>query len=125
MQKFEMSLSNLCLFYLRNIFNGSGPKASIAARSAVHGSMEYLNKAFFSPPLNSGVTTTKDVFVALLRSFHAAHSLILQEQGMLTTLTVCAVLPLPNLTSGPNSKSKRYVACTCNVGDSLAYVYSR
>lgn len=87
--------------------------------------MEYLNKAFFSPPLNGGVTSTKDVFVALLRSFHAAHSLILQEQGMLTTLTVCAILPLPNPTSDSNSSFKKYVACTCNVGDSLAYVYSR
>ncbi|XP_043271457.1 PP2C-like domain-containing protein CG9801 isoform X2 [Venturia canescens] len=102
-----------------------GPKASIAARSAVHGSMDYLNKALFSSSISGDVTTTRDVFVALLRSFHAAHSLILQEQGMLTTLTVCAVLPLANPTSGTNSKTKRYVACTCNVGDSLAYVYSR
>lgn len=99
-----------------------GPKASIAARSAVHGSMEYLNKALFSPPLNVGVTTTRDVFIALLRSFHAAHSLILQEQGMLTTLTVCAILPMGNSNTG---ESKKFVACTCNVGDSLAYVYSK
>ncbi|XP_033213281.1 PP2C-like domain-containing protein CG9801 isoform X2 [Belonocnema kinseyi] len=102
-----------------------GPKASIAARSAVHGSIEYLNKALFSPVLNSGVTTTRDVFIALLQSFHAAHSLILEEQGMLTTLTVCVVLPLPETPSSSNSSVKKYVACTCNVGDSLAYVYSR
>uniref|UniRef100_A0A0C9R9X5 CG9801_0 protein n=1 Tax=Fopius arisanus TaxID=64838 RepID=A0A0C9R9X5_9HYME len=101
-----------------------GPKASIAARSAVHGSMDYLNKALFSSSLNSGITTTRDVFIALLRSFHAAHALILQEQGMLTTLTVCAVLPLPSA-PGANARSKKYVACTCNVGDSLAYVYSK
>ncbi|XP_076650041.1 PP2C-like domain-containing protein CG9801 [Halictus rubicundus] len=100
-----------------------GTKASIAARSAVHGSMEYLNKALFCPSVNNEITTTKDVFIALLRSFHAAHSLILQEQGMLTTLTVCAVLPLPS--SESNTNQKKYVACTCNVGDSLAYVYSR
>ncbi|XP_051163585.1 PP2C-like domain-containing protein CG9801 isoform X1 [Leptopilina boulardi] len=102
-----------------------GPKASIAARSAVHGSIEYLNKALFSSAINSGVTTTRDVFIALLQSFHAAHSLILEEQGMLTTLTVCVVLPLPRTASGSNSSVKKYVACTCNVGDSLAYVYSR
>ncbi|XP_015123234.1 PP2C-like domain-containing protein CG9801 [Diachasma alloeum] len=101
-----------------------GPKASIAARSAVHGSMDYLNKALFSSPLNSGITTTRDVFIALLCSFHAAHALILQEQGMLTTLTVCAVLPLPN-PQGSNIRPKKYIACTCNVGDSLAYVYSK
>jgi len=54
--------------------------------------------------------------VSLLRSFHAAHSLILQEAGMLTTLTAALVLPLAD--------SDRFVACICNVGDSLAYVYS-
>ncbi|XP_046433229.1 PP2C-like domain-containing protein CG9801 isoform X1 [Neodiprion fabricii] len=102
-----------------------GPKASIAARAAVHGSIEYLNKALFSSAPGGGVTTTRDVFVALLRSFHSAHSLILQEQGMLTTLTVCAVLPLLRTNSGSNCRTERYVACTCNVGDSLAYVYSR
>lgn len=36
---------------------------------------------------------------------------------MLTTLTASVVLPLDN-TPG------QYVVCTCNVGDSLAYVYS-
>ena len=54
--------------------------------------------------------------MALFRSFHAAHSLILQEEGMLTTLTAALVLPL----AAPG----RYVACVCNVGDSLAYVYN-
>lgn len=56
------------------------------------------------------------MFVALLRSFHAAHNLILQEEGMLTTLTAAVVLPLV--------AADRYVVCACNVGDSLAYVYS-
>lgn len=100
-----------------------GTKASIAARSAVHGSIEYLNETLFCSAMNNKMATTKDVFIALLRSFHAAHSLILQEQGMLTTLTVCTVLPLPN--SDSNTDQKKYIACTCNVGDSLAYVYSR
>lgn len=102
-----------------------GTKASIAARSAVHGSIEYLNQALFCPSINSEMTTTKDVFIALLRSFHAAHSLILQEQGMLTTLTVCTILPLPSSSTDTNICQKKYIACTCNVGDSLAYVYSR
>lgn len=35
---------------------------------------------------------------------------------MLTTLTAVVVLPLVT--------SDRYIACACNVGDSLAYVYS-
>lgn len=55
--------------------------------------------------------------MALLRSFHAAHSLILQEDGMLTTLTAAVVAPLAN--------KNQYVVCVCNVGDSLAYVYSQ
>lgn len=54
-----------------------GVKASLAARAAVHGCVEYLNKALFSWPVGS----TTDVFVALLRSFHAAHNMILQEEG--------------------------------------------
>jgi serine/threonine protein phosphatase PrpC len=56
------------------------------------------------------------VFLALLRSFHMAHSMILQEGGMLTTLTAAVVLPL--------QEDDQYVVCVCNVGDSLAYVYS-
>lgn len=45
-----------------------------------------------------------------------AHSMILQEGGMLTTLTAAVVLPL--------QEDDQYVVCVCNVGDSLAYVYS-
>lgn len=56
------------------------------------------------------------MFLALLRSFHMAHSMILQEGGMLTTLTAAVVLPL--------QEDDQYVVCVCNVGDSLAYVYS-
>ncbi|XP_034255002.1 PP2C-like domain-containing protein CG9801 [Thrips palmi] len=93
-----------------------GQKACVAARSAVHGCVEYLNKAVFSNATPSKPTNTTEVFVALFRSFHAAHSLILQEEGMLTTLTAALVLPL----AAPG----RYVACVCNVGDSLAYVYN-
>uniref|UniRef100_A0A1B6KM56 PPM-type phosphatase domain-containing protein n=1 Tax=Graphocephala atropunctata TaxID=36148 RepID=A0A1B6KM56_9HEMI len=89
-----------------------GVKASLAARAAIHGSIQYLNQALFSWPIGS----TTDVFVALLRSFHAAHNMILQEEGMLTTLTAAVVLPLVT--------ANRYVVCACNVGDSLAYVYS-
>ncbi|XP_069694651.1 PP2C-like domain-containing protein CG9801 isoform X3 [Periplaneta americana] len=90
-----------------------GEKACIAARSAVHGCIDYLNKAVFT---SGNITNTTEVFVSLLRSFHAAHSLILQESGMLTTLTTALVLPLAD--------SDRFVACICNVGDSLSYVYS-
>lgn len=89
-----------------------GVKASLAARAAIHGCVDYLNQAVFSWPVSS----TTEVFVALLRSFHAAHNLILQEEALLTTLTAAVVLPLV--------AADRYVVCACNVGDSLAYVYS-
>ena len=61
------------------------------------------------------------VFQLLLRSFHRAHSLILKEEALLTTLTACAVLPL---LPESDSEAAKFVACVCNVGDSLAYVYS-
>ncbi|XP_068212852.1 uncharacterized protein [Palaemon carinicauda] len=93
-----------------------GEKASIAARCAVHGCLHHLNTALYSPAASPPENTT-EVFVALLRSFHAAHSLILQEDGMLTTLTAAVVLPLAD--------KDQFVVCVCNVGDSLAYVYSQ
>ncbi|XP_014245938.1 PP2C-like domain-containing protein CG9801 [Cimex lectularius] len=89
-----------------------GPKASLAAKAAVHGCVDYLNQAVY----NHRLANTTDAFVALLRSFNAAHNLILEEKGMLTTLTAVLILPL--------TSPSRYIACACNVGDSLAYVYS-
>ncbi|XP_014278663.1 PP2C-like domain-containing protein CG9801 [Halyomorpha halys] len=87
-----------------------GHKASLAAKAAVHGCVDYLNQTIHT------LSTTSDAFISLLRSFHAAHNLILEEDGMLTTLTTVLVLPLV--------APQRYIACACNVGDSLAYVYS-
>ena len=69
-----------------------GPRAALASRAAVHGAMEYLNQALFGVARNRSITT-QDVFQILLRSFHAAHCLILEEEAMLTTLTAAVVLP--------------------------------
>ena len=69
-----------------------GPRAALASRAAVHGAMEYLNQALFGVA-RSRTLTTQDVFQILLRSFHAAHCLILEEEAMLTTLTAAVVLP--------------------------------
>lgn len=74
----------------------------------------------------------QDVFLSLLRSFHAAHSLILQEGGLLTTLTAAVVAQVDVAATTHhllnNSTDYRgrvqFVVCVCNVGDSLAYVYS-
>lgn len=93
-----------------------GERASLAAKCAVHGCLDYLNRVVYGDS-GTAVTSTMDIFVALLRSFWAAHDLILKEDGMLTTLTVAVVAQLAN--------SSRFVVCTCNVGDSLAYVYSK
>lgn len=69
-----------------------GARAALASRAAVHGAMEYLNQALFGVSRNRTLTT-QDVFQILLRSFHAAHCLILEEEAMLTTLTAAVVLP--------------------------------
>lgn len=91
-----------------------GEKSCLAARCAVHGCMDYLNNALYRE--GGRIETTMDVFVCLLRSFHAAHNLILQEEGNLTTLCAAVVCQVRN--------SDKFIICTCNVGDSLAYVYS-
>ena len=72
----------------------------------------------------------QDIFLTLLRSFHAAHSMILQEGGMLTTLTAAVIAQMDQSSSqnqlytGGYSNNSKFVVCVCNVGDSLAYVYS-
>lgn len=91
-----------------------GEKASLASRCAINGCLDYLNQSLYHE--SSRVENTMDIFVCLLRSFSAAHDLILQEKGMLTTLTVAFVAQLKH--------SEKFIVCTCNVGDSLAYVYS-
>ncbi|XP_031331549.1 PP2C-like domain-containing protein CG9801 isoform X2 [Photinus pyralis] len=110
-----------------------GEKASIAAKSAIHGCLHYLDKTIFNDtkPFDeisaskadaiisqNRVSNTREVFVCLLRAFHCAHDLILENQGMLTTLTVAVVLPLKV------KDEVESVCCVCNVGDTLAYVYS-
>lgn len=117
------------------MFLGEG--ARLAARSAVLGSLEYLDTAVFGqvpgkikhffkssfsknyPILGGMATTTNEVFVSLLRCFWEAHDCILEVNGALSTLTVAVVLPLDGNHSG------KYVVCSCNVGDSLGYVYSQ
>lgn len=107
-----------------------GEKAALAARSAIHGCMDYLNRALFTSPTSARHTTSSDIFLTLLRSFHAAHSMILQEGGMLTTLTAAVIAQMDQSSSqnqlytGGYSNNSKFVVCVCNVGDSLAYVYS-
>lgn len=89
-----------------------GEGARLAARCAVRGAMDHLNHCIINQQFNN----TNEVFHELLASFHRAHSLILQEEGMLTTLCVAVALPVAN--------SNSWVLCVCNVGDSLCFVYN-
>ena len=57
------------------------------------------------------------MFTLLLQSIQEAHRTILKHQAGLTTLCVALVLPTRN--------PKQYLVCTVNVGDSLAFVYSK
>ncbi|KAI5702093.1 hypothetical protein M8J75_016561 [Diaphorina citri] len=83
-----------------------GVKASVAAKAAVHGCIDYMNEHLFASASPKPCTTT-EVFTSLLRSFHTAHTLILKEKGMLTTLTAAVVLPLDNVPG-------KYIVCTCS-----------
>lgn len=135
------------------------------------------------------ISNTTEVFISILRAFNCAHNLILENQGMLTTLTVAVILPLKSSNyrrsqrrntrvtsvkrtenvrkssdmaqakdsvnfprnysrkppvlqdkssvsatkvdssaessdSSDEVKCEKYICCVCNVGDTLAYVYS-
>lgn len=96
-----------------------GDGARLAARSAVHGCIEYLNTSVFGLTPECTASSTKEVFICLLRSLWEAHDCILEVGGALTTLTVAVILPLGGDNTG------RYAVCVCNVGDSLGYVYSK
>jgi len=95
-----------------------GDGARLAARSAVHGCLDYLDRAVFGQALECRATTTQEVFVSLLRSLWEGHGCILEVGGALSTLTIAVVLPLDGVPG-------KYVVCSCNVGDSLGYVYSK
>ncbi|KHJ90390.1 hypothetical protein OESDEN_09768, partial [Oesophagostomum dentatum] len=90
-----------------------GEGARLAARCAVRGAIDHMNEHIETGNLGN----TTEVFHELLASFHSAHSLILQEGGMLTTLCVAVVAPAVHCDS--------WVLCVCNVGDSLCFVYNR
>ncbi|XP_044738971.1 PP2C-like domain-containing protein CG9801 isoform X2 [Chrysoperla carnea] len=107
---------------------------------------------------NNLIVNTEEVFISLLRSFYEAHNLILDNEGMLTTLTVAIILPLKQKSKRDSNccddlreaflkeispsrsfdshkrdslniqalgEATRYICCVCNLGDSLAYVYSK
>uniref|UniRef100_A0A1A9WGT4 PPM-type phosphatase domain-containing protein n=1 Tax=Glossina brevipalpis TaxID=37001 RepID=A0A1A9WGT4_9MUSC len=103
-----------------------GDGARLAARSAVHGCLDYLDRAIFGLAQECMATSTQEVFVSLLRSLWEGHGCILEVGGALSTLTIAVVLPLTkNQDDDDDDEREQYVVCACNVGDSLGYVYSK
>lgn len=90
-----------------------GEGARLAARCAIRGAIDHLNARV----IKDSLADTTEVFHEMLAAFHSAHSLILQEGGMLTTLCVALVAPV--------KRGNGWVLCVCNVGDSLCFVYNR
>lgn len=97
-----------------------GEKARLASCAAIQGSIEYLSRALFSS--SNVAKNTHEVFVSLLRSFWEAQDFILEVNGHLTTLTIAVIFPISD---DDETNKNKYVVCSCNVGDSLGYVYSR
>lgn len=108
-----------------------GDGARLAARSAVHGCLDYLDRAIFGLAHECMATSTQEVFVSLLRSLWEGHGCILEVGGALSTLTIAVVLPLAEDVGAdengvePAEQYEKYIVCACNVGDSLGYVYSK
>lgn len=111
-----------------------GDGARLAARSAVHGCLDYLDRAIFGLAQECMATSTQEVFVSLLRSLWEGHGCILEVGGALSTLTIAVVLPLAKESRDENDvddddeslgECEKYIVCACNVGDSLGYVYSK
>ncbi|EFO91355.1 hypothetical protein CRE_11732 [Caenorhabditis remanei] len=90
-----------------------GEGARLAARCAIRGAIDHMNTRVIKDSLSD----TTEVFHEMLAAFHSAHSLILQEGGMLTTLCLALVAPI--------KRGNGWALCVCNVGDSLCFVYNR
>ncbi|XP_064644088.1 PP2C-like domain-containing protein CG9801 isoform X2 [Lineus longissimus] len=92
-----------------------GEKSKIAARCAIYGCMKFMHEKMFLS--NQPIKTTQEAMQHLLDSFYAAHDTILKCDGGLTTLNATLVMPL--------SYCRQFAVLSINVGDSLAYVFSK
>ncbi|KAL4229301.1 hypothetical protein ACF0H5_012341 [Mactra antiquata] len=104
---------NNCVMLIADGVNW-GEKSRLAARCALYGSMEYINRRAFT--LQRPPTSTHEVFTILRKSFDKAHAEIMDREGGLTTLCACMVCPV--------KKSGQYAVCCLNVGDSYGYIFS-
>ncbi|XP_067942623.1 PP2C-like domain-containing protein CG9801 isoform X2 [Watersipora subatra] len=92
-----------------------GERSRLAASCAVTAAVDYLtNKLFLD---NDVPSSTQEVLDLMRKAFDLAHELILQHGAGLTTLGIAAILPIEH--------STQYAVCSVNVGDSLAYVFSK
>ena len=96
---------------------GWGIKPRLAARCAVHGSIEHLNDKLFRPPWSERFTT-QDVFHVMYRSLHTAQKRIIDHGGTTTTLCLAMVVELAEARAG-----NRWGLCVVSVGDSVCYVW--
>ena len=106
---------NSCIIVVADGVNW-GIKPRLAARCAVHGSVDHLNSKLFNCP--KVPTTTQDVFHIILRSFHSAQTMIIEHGGTTTTLCVAVVVELNDSKAG-----SKWGLCVVSVGDSLCYVW--
>ena len=96
---------------------GWGIKPRLAARCAVHGSIEHVNEKLFGGS-SSEHFTTQDVFHVMYRSLDTAQKRILQHGGTTTTLCLAVVVELAEPKAG-----NRWGVCVVSVGDSVCYVW--
>lgn len=101
---------NSCILSLADGVNW-GDKSRLAARCGVAGSIQYLNHYLCS------ATTTHDVMELLCRSFELAQDCIVESGATMTTLCTAVICPIRG--------SDKWAVCVINVGDSLAFVYSK
>eukprot|EP00731_Ephydatia_muelleri_P018257 Em0011g297a len=93
-----------------------GPKPRQAARCAIRGSIEYLNQKLYDGA--SMPHSAQELIRTMLRSFHSAQKMIVQNDGTTTTLCVAVVCELTE----PKG-DHRWGLCVVSVGDSPCFVW--
>lgn len=79
--------------------------------------MRHVNLLFTWRKSQPALFAFQDAFGLLLKSLDIAHETILRNEGGLTTLCASLIIPAKD--------SKQFIVCIVNVGDSLAYVFSK
>ncbi|XP_072023854.1 uncharacterized protein [Amphiura filiformis] len=95
---------------------GWGYGARRAARCAIKGCMEYIERNLYQQDSASQIHNTTDIFRIMRESIDEGQKLVIGSTATLTTLVLSVVVPMAN--------SRDFAVCTVNVGDSLAYVFS-